>query len=108
VEKVLHPLNRLLKVKTLATREKRAQATAATMAMMVTKLPGTKRILRRLTSRSRRFPKYSPLVVVPVYLYILLVVVLCLNNLFFCKLLTCAGPASWACAGRDACANSSR
>jgi hypothetical protein len=108
MEKALHPLNRPLKMKILATRERRAQATAATMAVMATKLPGTKRILRRLTSRTRRFPKYSPLMVVPVYLYIHLVVVLCLNKLFFCKLLTCAGPASWACAGRDACANSSR
>jgi hypothetical protein len=53
------------------------------MAVMVIKLPGTKRILRRLTSRTRRFPKYSPLVAVHVYLYIYLVVVLSLNNLFF-------------------------
>jgi hypothetical protein len=53
-----------------------------------------------LTSRTRRFPKYSPLMVVPVYLYIHLVVVLCLNKLFFCKLLTCVG--------HDACANSPR
>jgi hypothetical protein len=83
MERALHPLNRLLKVKILATREKRAQATAATMAVMVIKLPGTKRILRRLTSRTRRFPKYSPLVAVHVYLYIYLVVVLSLNNLFF-------------------------
>jgi hypothetical protein len=49
VERALHPLNRLLKMKTLATREKRAQAAAATMAVMATKLLGTKGILRRLT-----------------------------------------------------------
>jgi hypothetical protein len=55
VEKALHPLNRLLKMKTLATREKRAQAAVATMAVMVTKLLGTKGILRRLTSRTRYF-----------------------------------------------------
>jgi hypothetical protein len=55
MEKALHPLNRLLKTKTLATREKRAQAAAATTAVMATKLPGTKGILRRLTSRARYF-----------------------------------------------------
>jgi hypothetical protein len=85
VEKALHPLNRLLKMKILATRERRAQAAAATMAVMATKLWGTKGILRRLTSRTRRFPKYSPLMAESVYLYIHLVVVLCLNKLF-CKL----------------------
>jgi hypothetical protein len=45
VEKVLHPLNPLLKTKTLATREKRARATAAMMGVMVTKLPGMKKTL---------------------------------------------------------------
>jgi hypothetical protein len=55
VEKALHPLNRLLKMKTLATREKRAQAEATTMAVMTTKLPGMKGILRRLTSQTRCF-----------------------------------------------------
>jgi hypothetical protein len=42
MEKALHPLYRLLKTKTLATREKRAQAAVATTAVMATKLPGTK------------------------------------------------------------------
>jgi hypothetical protein len=45
MEKVLHPLNPLLKMKILATRERRAQATAAMMAVMVTKLPGMKKTL---------------------------------------------------------------
>jgi hypothetical protein len=41
---VLHPLNRLLEMKTLAIQEKRVQA-AATIAVMGTKLLGTKGIL---------------------------------------------------------------
>jgi hypothetical protein len=53
------------------------------MAVMATKLLGMKKILRRLTSWTRNFPKHSPFVAVPVYLYIHLVVVFCLNKLFF-------------------------
>jgi hypothetical protein len=43
--KVLHPLNPLVKIKILATRERWDRATAAMMAVMVAKLPGTKRTL---------------------------------------------------------------
>jgi hypothetical protein len=55
VERALRLLNRLLKMKTLAIRETRVRAAAATMAVMVTKLLGVKGILRRLTSRTRYF-----------------------------------------------------
>jgi hypothetical protein len=62
VEMALHPLNRLLKMKTIATRKKRAQAAAAMMAVMATKLLGTKGILRRLTSQTRCFSEiFAPL-----------------------------------------------
>jgi hypothetical protein len=60
VEKALHPLNPLLKMKTLATREKRARATAATMGVMVTKLPDMKKTLRRLTLQNRNFRNIRP------------------------------------------------
>jgi hypothetical protein len=55
MDKAPHPLNPLLKMKILATRERRAQATAAMMAVIVTKLLGTKKTLRRLTLRARHF-----------------------------------------------------
>jgi hypothetical protein len=55
MEKALHPLNPLLKMKILATRERRAQSTAAMMVVMVTKLLGMKKTLRRLTLRARSF-----------------------------------------------------
>jgi hypothetical protein len=55
MDKAPHPLNPLLKMKILATRERRAQATAVMMAVMVTKLLGTKKTLRRLTLRARHF-----------------------------------------------------
>jgi hypothetical protein len=55
VEKALHPLNPLVKMKTLATREKGARAIAATMGVMVTKLPGMPKNLRRLTLRNSNF-----------------------------------------------------
>jgi hypothetical protein len=45
VERALRLLNRLLKMKTLAIRETRVRAAAATMAVMVTKLLGVKGIL---------------------------------------------------------------
>jgi hypothetical protein len=60
VEKASHPLNPLLKMKILATRERRAQATAAMMAVMVTKLTGMKKTLRRLTLRARNFRNICP------------------------------------------------
>jgi hypothetical protein len=60
MEKVLHPLNPLLKMKILATRERRAQATAAMMEVIVTKLPGMKKTLRRLTLRARNFRNIRP------------------------------------------------
>jgi hypothetical protein len=60
VEKALHPLNPLLKMKILVTRERRAQATAAMMAVMVAKLPGMKRTLRRLTLRTRNLRNICP------------------------------------------------
>jgi hypothetical protein len=44
-KKAPHPLNPQLKMKILATLERRAQATAMMMAVMVTKLPGTKKTL---------------------------------------------------------------
>jgi hypothetical protein len=55
VVKVLHLLNPLLTTKILATWEKRAQAAAAMMAVMVSQLPGMKKTLRRLILRTRRF-----------------------------------------------------
>jgi cell shape-determining protein MreD len=60
MEKALHPLNPLLKMKILATRERWARATAAMMALMVTKLPGTKKTLRRLTLWTRNFRNIRP------------------------------------------------
>jgi hypothetical protein len=54
-EKALRPLNRLLKMMTRAIREKRIRAVAATMAVMVTELLGTKGTLRRLTSWAKCF-----------------------------------------------------
>jgi hypothetical protein len=99
-------LSHLVKTKNQATRERKTPATAAMMAAMATTPPSKRKTLRRLTSRDKHRQKHLPFVVVHVYFYIHLVVVFCLNKLF-CKLLTCAGPASWACAGRDAAANSS-
>jgi hypothetical protein len=53
VEKALHPLNPLLKMKNQAIRERWAQVTAAMMAVMATKPLGTKKTPRRLTLRAR-------------------------------------------------------
>jgi hypothetical protein len=54
-EKAPHILNPLLKMKNQATRKRKAQATAAMTAVMVIKPPGMKKILRRLTLRTRNF-----------------------------------------------------
>jgi hypothetical protein len=60
MEKAPHPLNPLLKMKILATQERMAQATAAMMVVIVTKLPGMKKTLRRLTLRARNFRNILP------------------------------------------------
>jgi cell shape-determining protein MreD len=60
MEKAPHPLNPLLKMKILATQERMAQAIAAMMAVIVTKLPGTKKTFRRLTLRARNFRNIRP------------------------------------------------
>jgi hypothetical protein len=88
MEKAPHPLNPLLKMKILATRERRAQATAAVMAVMVNKLPGTKKTLRRLTLRARNFRNIRPSWLF-LYLYIHLVVLFRLNKLFFVNFNLC-------------------
>jgi hypothetical protein len=54
-EKASHLLNPLLKMKNQVTRKRRAQATAAMTAVMVTRPPGMKRTLRRLTLLARNF-----------------------------------------------------
>jgi hypothetical protein len=53
--KAPHLLNPLLKMKNQATRKRKAQATTAMTAAMVTKPRGMKKTLRRLTLRARNF-----------------------------------------------------
>jgi hypothetical protein len=54
-QKAPHLLNPLLKMKNQATQKRRAQATAAMTVVMVTKPPGMKKTLRRLTLWARYF-----------------------------------------------------
>jgi hypothetical protein len=60
VGKAPDPLNPLLKMKNQATRKRRAQATAAMMAVMATKPLGAKKTPRRLTLRARHCRNIRP------------------------------------------------
>jgi hypothetical protein len=71
-------------MKTLAIREKKAQAAAAMMAAMVTRLLVTKKTLIRLILRSRNFRNIRPFEAIRVHLYIHGICNFCLNK-FFCK-----------------------
>jgi hypothetical protein len=55
--KALRPLKTLLTMKIQATLARRARAAAVTVGVMTTKLPGTKRILRRLILWIRCLPE---------------------------------------------------
>jgi hypothetical protein len=101
--KMLHPLTRLLKMKTLAIREKRARAAAATMAVRRPNFRARWEFSEGWHHRIDVSPNYSR----PRGCLCIFVHSLSLSEQLFCKLLTCAGRASWACAGRDATKDSS-
>jgi hypothetical protein len=76
---------------------------AVMRAATTAKLLGAMKVLRRWTSWIRCFIRtMHTLKAVCIFVHSL-----SFSEQLFCKLLTCAGPASWAYTGRDAIANSS-